>query len=50
MYELRTRVLKAEVRGIDAIKGTYMKVWEQFECTLMSDGWSEQKLDQLPCQ
>ena len=53
MYELRTRVLKAEVQGIDAIKGTRMKAWEQFGCTLMSDGWSDQKnkkLDQLSCQ
>ena len=43
MYELRTRVLKAEVQGIDAIKGTHVKAREQIECTLMSDGWSDQK-------
>ena len=43
MYKLRTRVLKAEVQGIDAIKATYMEAWEQFGRTLMSDGWSDQK-------
>jgi len=43
MYELRTRILKAEVQGIDAIKATHMKAWKQFRCTLILDGWSDQK-------
>ena len=43
MYELRTRVLKTKEQSTDAIKATHMKVWYQFGCTSMSDGWSDQK-------
>ena len=42
-YEIRTRVLKAKVDDIDKIKATYMMAWKQYECTVMSDGWTDRK-------
>ena len=37
-YELRTRVLKAELEDIDKIKATHMAAWKEYGCTVMSDG------------
>ncbi|XP_020271472.1 uncharacterized protein LOC109846637 [Asparagus officinalis] len=42
-YEIRTRVLKKEVEGIDSIKAKHKAAWEKYGCTIMSDGWSDKK-------
>ncbi|KAL6520317.1 hypothetical protein OROMI_032497 [Orobanche minor] len=43
MHELRTWVLKAEVDDINIIYEDHKKAWKTYGCTIMSDGWTDQK-------
>ncbi|KAL6494356.1 hypothetical protein OROGR_031156 [Orobanche gracilis] len=43
MHELRTWVLKAEVDDINIIYEDHKKAWKTYGCTIMPDGWTDQK-------
>ncbi|KAL6498583.1 hypothetical protein OROHE_026524 [Orobanche hederae] len=43
MHELRTWVLKAEVDDINIIYEDHKKAWKTYGCTIMLDGWTDQK-------
>ncbi|KAL6561169.1 hypothetical protein OROMI_016770 [Orobanche minor] len=43
MHELRTWVLKVEVDDINIIYEDHKKAWKTYGCTIMSDGWTDQK-------
>ena len=40
LYEISTRILKAEGENIDEIKATHMMAWKQYGYTMMLDGWT----------
>ncbi|KAL6534805.1 hypothetical protein OROGR_013480 [Orobanche gracilis] len=43
MHELRTWVLKAKVDDINIIYEDHKKAWKTYGCTIISDGWTDQK-------
>ena len=40
MHELRTWILKEEVHDVSIMMEEHKKAWKQYECSIMSDGWT----------
>ena len=43
MHELRTWILKEEVNDLSIIMEDHKRAWKQYECSIMSDGWTDEK-------
>ncbi|KAJ9698985.1 hypothetical protein PVL29_007853 [Vitis rotundifolia] len=43
MHELRTWILKEEVNDLSIIMEDHKKAWKQYGCSIMSDGWTDEK-------
>ena len=41
MHELRTWILKEEVRDVSTMMEENKKAWKQYGCSIMSDGWTD---------
>ncbi|CAL2241163.1 unnamed protein product [Prunus armeniaca] len=43
MHKLRTWILKEEVDYINTMMEEHKKAWAEYGCTIMSDGWTDDK-------